>query len=427
MADGVAGAFIPASADVPSYMIPMLNDSDRNTAYEAAIRETLERFQKEQGRAPRVLDLGAGTGLLTLIALKHGAAHVTALEANETVQGISAEQIQASVAAMGRDAADYELVGGLSVLMSKDGGAYDMVISELLGSMVNSESQYIYVWDLLMRGVINNFGSKAEPKFYTVPQSGTMTMRLTSAADATGIVTGIPYAPMNKLYEAVYDRSFVGETARWTQDEEMRVCLADIATPASDAVVVLHEQYDMVSGGVKHPGSVELRVTDQSTFVFEHAVLALEWTVQLSATVTLLHTLDHVAKLPLPVKVARWIAWGHLFAPLSECVGEANAGGTYRFSIKYRPDGLDVTAEPASRRSAPAAAAAAAAPTAPAADASAGGENREKRRRVAPTLVAAVRPPASGGPGGEVLVSHIDLAKFVMITKMLAERGVTSV
>jgi predicted RNA methylase len=88
------GAFIPARNDVPSYMLPMLNDSDRNLAYEAAIREKIEAFTKTHGRAPHVLDLGAGTGLLTLMALKHGAARVTALEANETVQGMQLTRLR---------------------------------------------------------------------------------------------------------------------------------------------------------------------------------------------------------------------------------------------------------------------------------------------------------------------------------------------
>jgi predicted RNA methylase len=136
-----SSAFIPAQSDVPSYMLPMLNDADRNLAYESAIKETIAKFTEEQGRAPHVLDLGAGTGLLSLIALKHEAARVTALEANETVQGISAEQIEKSVVAMGRNVADFELINGLSIGLTKEEGSYDIVISELLGSMINSESQ----------------------------------------------------------------------------------------------------------------------------------------------------------------------------------------------------------------------------------------------------------------------------------------------
>lgn len=422
------GAFIPARNDVPSYMLPMLNDSDRNLAYESAIREKIEAFTKTHGRAPHVLDLGAGTGLLTLMALKHGAARVTALEANETVQGMAADQIEASIAEMGCDPANCELICGLSVDLSKEGDGFDMVISELLGSMVNSESQYVYIWDLLMRGVVRNFGSREKPTFYTVPESGEMTLRLCSAPVATGIVTGIPYAPMTALYTAVYDRSFLAEKVRWVQDEEMRLCMADAATSLSDSVVVLREQYDAVSGGVQHPRSIELRVSDPSSFVFEQAVLVLEWSVQLSASVTLLHTLEHVAQLPPVVKTARSIQWGHLFAPLTECVPESNEVGKYRFSIAYRPDGLDVTAMsiPGVRALAPAAAAATPAAATTTVRAGTTVRKDEKRRRIALTPVSAAGSAASAG-ADEVRIQHPELAKYVMATKMLAGQGVSSV
>eukprot|EP00035_Acanthoeca_spectabilis_P000193 m.71657 g.71657 ORF g.71657 m.71657 type:complete len:420 (-) comp10076_c0_seq3:1667-2926(-) len=415
-------AFIPAREDVPTYMLPMLNDTDRNLAYESAIREKIKAFKLEHGRGPHVLDLGAGTGLLTLMAVKHGAARVTMLEANETVQSVSAEQIEVSLTAMGCDPTCCEQVCGLSVDLQKEGDGYDMVISELLGSMVNSESQYIYVWDLLMRGVVRNFGSHQAPKFYTIPESGSMTLRMCSAPCGTGLVTGIEYAPMNTLYDAVYDRSFLSEKVQWTQDEEMKLCLADCATPISDEVEVLHEQYDAVSGGVKHPRTVELVLNDPSRFEFEQAVLVLEWTVQLSSTVTLKHTLDHVAKLSPIVKAARTIQWGHLFAPLSSCTPTATSSGKYRFSVDYKPDGLDVTTVGAAATSA---AAPAPKSSPPAASAAPAGERSEKRRRIAPTLVSATVPSASGG--GDVLLAHVELAKFVMATKMLSSQGVTSV
>ena len=71
--DGRDNAFIPAQEDVPTYMPPMLNDIDRNVAYETAIAQTLRDFAAEHGRPATVLDVGAGTGMLTVIALKHGA------------------------------------------------------------------------------------------------------------------------------------------------------------------------------------------------------------------------------------------------------------------------------------------------------------------------------------------------------------------
>ena len=63
--------------------------------------------------------------------------------------------------------------------------------------------RYLYLWDLMMRGVVRNFGTKEAPSFYTVPQSGRMTMCAYECERATGLVTGVPFAPMDVLHKAV--------------------------------------------------------------------------------------------------------------------------------------------------------------------------------------------------------------------------------
>lgn len=63
-----------------SQMTSMLRDRDRNTCYERAIERAIARFSARHGRAPLVLDIGAGTGLLSLFAARHGAEHVYACE-----------------------------------------------------------------------------------------------------------------------------------------------------------------------------------------------------------------------------------------------------------------------------------------------------------------------------------------------------------
>lgn len=60
---------------LPSWHFPMLESADRNEAFVGAIRRALD------GRSePRVLDIGAGSGLLAIAAATAGAAHVTACE-----------------------------------------------------------------------------------------------------------------------------------------------------------------------------------------------------------------------------------------------------------------------------------------------------------------------------------------------------------
>lgn len=57
----------------------MLSDTKRTKAYERAIEENKERFKDKL-----VLDVGAGTGILSIFAARAGAKHVYAVEFSET-------------------------------------------------------------------------------------------------------------------------------------------------------------------------------------------------------------------------------------------------------------------------------------------------------------------------------------------------------
>lgn len=61
---------------VPFWHIPMLNDTRRNDAFEAAIVAAIAAA----GPAARVLDIGTGSGLLSMMAARAGATCVTACE-----------------------------------------------------------------------------------------------------------------------------------------------------------------------------------------------------------------------------------------------------------------------------------------------------------------------------------------------------------
>jgi len=61
---------------VPFWHIPMLNDTRRNDAFEAAIIAALA----QTGPDARVLDIGTGSGLLSMMAARAGARSVTACE-----------------------------------------------------------------------------------------------------------------------------------------------------------------------------------------------------------------------------------------------------------------------------------------------------------------------------------------------------------
>lgn len=62
---------------VPFWHIPMLNDVRRNDAFEAAIAKVVT----ERGAAARILDIGAGSGLLSMMAARAGATKIVTCEA----------------------------------------------------------------------------------------------------------------------------------------------------------------------------------------------------------------------------------------------------------------------------------------------------------------------------------------------------------
>jgi 2-polyprenyl-3-methyl-5-hydroxy-6-metoxy-1,4-benzoquinol methylase len=63
---------------------PQLHDTPRNQAYEQAIVWALSRRP-----SARVVDIGAGSGLLSLVAAKAGAVHVTAYEMVRPVAAVA--------------------------------------------------------------------------------------------------------------------------------------------------------------------------------------------------------------------------------------------------------------------------------------------------------------------------------------------------
>lgn len=63
-----------------SLMSSMLRDNDRNRVYDDAIKLCIANFSAKAGRAPIVLDIGAGTGLLSMLASRNGAAAVVGCE-----------------------------------------------------------------------------------------------------------------------------------------------------------------------------------------------------------------------------------------------------------------------------------------------------------------------------------------------------------
>jgi type II protein arginine methyltransferase len=76
------------SGSVPFWHIPMMNDTARNDAFEVAIKAAIS----VAGPEARVLDIGAGSGLLSLMAARAGAQKVVACEMDPMIADM-AQQI----------------------------------------------------------------------------------------------------------------------------------------------------------------------------------------------------------------------------------------------------------------------------------------------------------------------------------------------
>lgn len=113
-------AAVVLTHNVPGFHLGMLADEPRN----AAFRRAIERHA--QGKT--VLDIGAGSGLLAMIAARAGATHAFAVEANEAL----AETAREIVAANGL-ADRVTVIAAHSTKLARDdiGGGADLIVSEI--------------------------------------------------------------------------------------------------------------------------------------------------------------------------------------------------------------------------------------------------------------------------------------------------------
>lgn len=124
---------------VPFWHIPMMNDTRRNDAFEAAIRAAIETV----GAGAKVLDIGTGSGLLSMMAARAGAGSVVACEAVPIIADM-ARRIVADNGYADRIDIFAKLSTDLEVGAELDAPA-DILVSEILSS------------DLLTENVLDTF------------------------------------------------------------------------------------------------------------------------------------------------------------------------------------------------------------------------------------------------------------------------------
>ncbi|MBM3460702.1 MAG: hypothetical protein FJX76_01225 [Armatimonadetes bacterium] len=119
--------------------LAMLDDRPRIAAYQRALQERVRSGQ-------RVFDLGAGTGLLGLSALRAGAAHLTSIDRDGYVLEIARHVLKSS--GVGDRV---ELRSGLSHTLAAEGERADLLVSEILGDKALNEGVLEYMVDARQR------------------------------------------------------------------------------------------------------------------------------------------------------------------------------------------------------------------------------------------------------------------------------------
>lgn len=172
--EGAADVFdVINKQDVPCYFPHMLCDRDRDVKMEEAIAGCIKSFKEQQGRSPRVLDVGAGTGVLSIYAAMHGASEVAAIEGNHSRAAIARKNVR-----------KHSLCDKITVVCTISSGfrlegaepPFDVLVCELLGTIVHFERQHAFISDLFDRGVVAEFGDCRVR--YTVPRAYTQWVRL---------------------------------------------------------------------------------------------------------------------------------------------------------------------------------------------------------------------------------------------------------
>ena len=316
-----SGTYNPAEHGLAKYFLSMLDDKDRNVKYGEAIKKCIEEFETKEQRKPRVLDIGIGTGMLSSLCLLHGAAHVTGVDVNSTMVGLA----RASLKALDPTGKQHKVLlvrPGPSALPPEE--RFDMVVSEILGTLTTSESMFKYV--SIYRHHLNTFG--ADHKVYAVPQQTTQYAALhrfsrqdlgeplsaalevaLGARDAFG-----RFMPSNEgglalpLY--LWKSELVGGKRHAIHTESYEALPPRAEGQGADG----GGGGSFVANGLERPVVYEAETLNTACDEDAFVLCVLEWSVKLWGDVKLDNTLEAYRGMPLRNALARASAWGFFIA-----------------------------------------------------------------------------------------------------------------
>jgi len=171
-------------SSVPDWHHHILADTARNSAFDAALRRNVVP-------GCRVLDVGAGSGLLALMAARAGAAEVVSCEVNAAVAATAAEIVERNgyadrIRIVARHSRDLEIGTDLA-------GPADIIVSEIVSNNLLGENILGTMEDVV--------GRLGHPATRVIPSRGCVRIALAHYANLasrqTTTVEGFDLSPMN--------------------------------------------------------------------------------------------------------------------------------------------------------------------------------------------------------------------------------------
>jgi len=160
-----------------SQMTSMLRDTDRNKCYEGAIAKLIDNFRRVHSREPVVLDIGAGTGLLSMLSVKHGAEFAFAAEMFDALATV-AERVVVANGLEDRVMVIHARSSDIDALPAPA----DIVVSELIDSSLLGEGCLPAHYDAIDR-LLRPIADRAGLRERVLPYSATVHATLISSVE----------------------------------------------------------------------------------------------------------------------------------------------------------------------------------------------------------------------------------------------------
>lgn len=302
----------------PTAALGLNRDGDRVASFRRAIAACVQEFQRTHARAPIVLDFGCGSGVLASCALHAGASHVTAVDCNVELMGLT----RALLVAEGfREGDDFAVCDALP---DRDAATFDVLIADVLGTLALSDAD-ASVFESLDSHV-RRFDVGRER--FCVPQAVHQYACLTRFPDLFGegdaaaraaqlcfaplfgtwtgrelqmFATNETHLPFHELrFERMQDRMRVHTDRLGARGKPLRFTetMADFSLP-----------------GGRSDGSV---------------LLVIEWECELWDGVQVANTLEGYGNLSAIDRACRHATWGFMAARIARCDGSEHDTGPRR-------------------------------------------------------------------------------------------------